>query len=98
MPLAALALLAFVADSAPENWPGWRGPRTDGLSRETGVPIKIGSDNLKWKTPIPGVGHSSPIVWDDSVFVTTAIETASPSQRLLLRLDRNTGKVIWSKV
>jgi len=98
MKFAAALMLALVADSKPENWPGWRGLTADGLSRETGVPIKVGSHNLKWKTPIPGTGHSSPIVCEDSVFVTTATDAVKPSQRLLLRLDRHTGKAIWSKV
>lgn len=94
---AALFLL-FTADSSPQNWPGWRGPTADGLSRESGVPIKFGSENLKWKTAVPGVGHSSPIIWENSVFVTTAVKSATPSQRLLLRINRETGEVLWSKV
>ena len=98
MPYALAAFLLFAADSSPQNWPGWRGPTADGLSRETGIPIKVGSENLKWKTAIPGAGHSSPIIWENSVFVTTAVESPAPSQRLLLRLDRETGKVLWSKV
>src|SRR5690348_11220767 len=94
----ALAMAFFAADSTPENWPGWRGPTADGLSRESGIPTRVGSENLKWKTPIPGVGHSSPIVWNDSVFVTTAIESPTPTQRVLIRLERETGAVKWSRV
>ncbi|MDH3717351.1 MAG: PQQ-binding-like beta-propeller repeat protein, partial [Planctomycetota bacterium] len=55
-----------------ENWPGWRKDGT-GVSSEIGVPLQWGPDtNIRWKTPIPGEGLSSPIVWDDQVLVTTA--------------------------
>ena len=56
-----------------ENWPGWRGNGL-GISPETDLPLKWGeSEGVKWKTPIPGAGHSSPIVWENRIFVTTAV-------------------------
>ncbi|MHC4643598.1 MAG: outer membrane protein assembly factor BamB family protein, partial [Planctomycetota bacterium] len=56
-----------------ENWPGWRGDG-GGLSTEKNLPVKWGEEeNLKWKTPIAGTGHSSPIVWGNRVFVTAAV-------------------------
>jgi hypothetical protein len=46
------------------NWSQWRGPSGQGISTETGVPTEwSGTKNIKWKTPVPGRGHSSPIVW-----------------------------------
>jgi len=79
-----------------ENWPCWRGPRGDGTSLETSVPVRWSrSDNVLWKTPIPGKGHSSPIVWEDRVFLTTAIKETA--RRLLLCLDTATGKVLWQR-
>jgi outer membrane protein assembly factor BamB len=101
MPVRALVppfacLLCAVTLSA-EEWPGWRGPRGDGTSTETNVPLKWGKDeNLRWKVPIPGVGHSSPIVWGDRVFVTSCME--EDQKRLLLCLDRRDGKVLWQRV
>ena len=57
-----------------ENWPCWRGPRLDGTSLETGVPLQwSATQNVAWKTALPGVGHASPIVWDDRVFTVTAL-------------------------
>jgi len=55
-----------------QNWPGWRGDGS-GISHETGI-VKEWSEtkNIRWKTEIPGYGHSSPIVWDDFIFLTTA--------------------------
>jgi outer membrane protein assembly factor BamB len=77
-----------------EEWPQWRGPRGDGTSLETGIPIHwSATENIKWKTPIPGKGHSSPIVWGDRIFLTTCVE--QQQQRLLLCIDRNTGKTLW---
>ena len=67
--------IPFVTETEEDNWPQWRGPTGMGISTETGLPLNWGTDNnLLWKTPIEGKGHSSPIVWDDRVFLTTAIE------------------------
>jgi outer membrane protein assembly factor BamB len=80
-----------------EEWPGWRGPRGDGSSAETGLPVHwSAADNVAWKVPLPGVGHSSPIVWGDRVFVTTCLP--EDLQRLLLCLDRKDGKQLWQRV
>jgi outer membrane protein assembly factor BamB len=87
---------AVIDYCAGEDWPGWRGPRGDGTSLETGVPTKwSGSENVTWKTPIPGKGHSSPVIWGERIFLTTAI--AESKDRLLLSLDRKTGKILWSE-
>ncbi|MDH4241922.1 MAG: PQQ-binding-like beta-propeller repeat protein [Phycisphaerae bacterium] len=56
-----------------ENWPGWRGDGS-GISNEKDLPLEWSEqENVKWKTSIPGTGHSSPIVWKNHVFVTTAV-------------------------
>jgi outer membrane protein assembly factor BamB len=56
-----------------QDWPGWRGDGR-GISTEKNLPLKWSEDEgVKWKTPIPGAGHSSPIVWGNRVFVTTAV-------------------------
>ena len=73
---ALAVILSFPLIAAAENWPGWRGPDGNGVSSETDLPTKWSADTgIKWKTPIPGVGHASPIVWQDKVFVTTAVST-----------------------
>src|SRR5262249_13338950 len=95
--LTCLALLCLPAPTLAENWPGWRGPRGDGTSLKTKVPLRWSStENIRWKTPIPGQGHSSPIVWGDRVFGTTCLE--KEKQRLLLCLDRRDGKLLWQRV
>jgi outer membrane protein assembly factor BamB len=79
--LAALATcvltLAAAMQAAEPNWPQWRGPAGQGVSTETSLPTAWSpSDRIAWKTPVPGRAHSSPIVWGNRVFLTTAIEGA----------------------
>jgi outer membrane protein assembly factor BamB len=101
--LAAFLLFVTTGVTQAENWPGWRGPRGDGTVTEKGFPLKwSNSENVTWKTAIPGRGHSSPIVWDDRVFVTSCLEgdtkdKATPRDRVLICLDRKDGKILWQK-
>src|SRR5688572_15743994 len=69
----ALALAATATPGA-ENWPQWRGPNGQGVSNEKQLPAEWGPDkNILWKRPLDH-GYSSPIVWNDRIFLTTAIE------------------------
>ena len=96
---ATLGLLCTVllsVDGRAENWPGWRGPDGNAVSTEKNLPIRWGAtENVKWKTAIPGEGASSPIIWDDRVFVTSAMKNGA--RRVVHCLDRKTGQVLWSK-
>ncbi|HEY2589755.1 MAG TPA: PQQ-binding-like beta-propeller repeat protein [Tepidisphaeraceae bacterium] len=66
----------------------------DGTSTETSIPTHWSpTQNIRWKTSIPGKGHSSPIVWGDRIFVTTCLE--AQQKRMLLCIDRGSGKVLW---
>jgi outer membrane protein assembly factor BamB len=94
--LLAGILVSSPAISRAENWPGWRGPRGDGTSLETNIPVRWGPDtNIRWKTEIPGLGHASPVVWNDRIFTVTAV--TENEDRALLCLDRNTGRILWQK-
>jgi outer membrane protein assembly factor BamB len=87
--------LAVVSLNA-ENWPQFRGPTGQGISSEQGVPTRWSStDNVAWKTPLPGEGWSSPIVWGDRVFVTTATDNGVSCR--VLCLDRVTGQILWNR-
>jgi outer membrane protein assembly factor BamB len=67
--------IAATATSFAGNWPQWRGPDGSGISTEKNLPAEWSTTkNIKWKTPIEGRGHSSPIVWGNKIFLTTAIE------------------------
>lgn len=64
------------AESAADgNWPQFRGPGGLGVAEDVDVPLRWSADeNLLWKTAIEGLGHSSPIVWGEHIFVTTALD------------------------
>ena len=71
--IAGYVLLMSTGWATAGNWPGWRGDG-QGISSENNLPLKWSEqDKVKWKTPIPGTGHSSPIVWGNRLFVTTAV-------------------------
>jgi outer membrane protein assembly factor BamB len=74
--LITVALLGSTATAkVSTNWPQWRGPDGQGVSVETGLPIEwSNTKNVKWKTPLAGRGHSSPIVWGKKIFLTTALD------------------------
>ncbi len=96
-----IATLCFSATMIQaEEWPGWRGPRGDGTSAETGIADSWSpTQNIRWKTPIPGVGHSSPIVWGDRIFLTTCVnEGQNLGDRKVLCLDRVSGAILWDNV
>jgi outer membrane protein assembly factor BamB len=77
-----------------EDWPCFRGPSHQGISQEKGTPTQwSATSNIRWKTPIPGLGWSSPIILGDRVFVTTALDDGVSLH--LLCLDRPSGKVVW---
>ena len=68
-------LYSPIASAMGANWPQWRGPDSQGVSPEKNVPAEwTGTKNVKWKTPLQGRAHSSPIVWGKKIFLTTAIE------------------------
>ena len=72
--LTLLLCLAPLPLHAATRWPQFRGPGGAGVSAETQLPEEWSIDkNIAWKTQVPGYGWSSPIVWGDKVFVTTAV-------------------------
>ncbi len=90
-----VCILLMVPVSLAENWPGFRGPGRQGISGETKVPTAWSTtENIAWKIAIEGKGWSSPIVWGDRVFVTTAIEEGQSFR--LICLDRKTGVIVWN--
>ena len=89
-----------------ENWPQFRGPGGLGISKERGLPVTWNeTENVAWKTAMPGYGSSSPIALDGKLYITcySGYGMASKSGRmedlmlLLVCVDSKTGKIIWSK-
>jgi len=75
-----LCLFMVVSTSAKDlNWPTWRGPTSNGVAPEGNPPIEFSEDlNVRWKIAIPGKGLSTPVVWDDQIFITTAVSIDKP--------------------
>jgi outer membrane protein assembly factor BamB len=78
-----------------ENWPNWRGPFYDGSTTETNLPDHWSkTENTKWIAPLPGRSGSTPIIWNDSVFVTSPDHAGN---LLLVSIDTASGKTRWQK-
>ena len=75
-----IILFSLVTNSFAQNisdWPQWRGPLATGAAEKGNPPVEFSeTKNLKWKTPIPGKGHATPVVWEKNIIVQTAIPTA----------------------
>ena len=93
---AAVRMIADEGDAA-QQWPRWRGPSGQGLATGTGYPDTwSGTDNVVWKVPVPGSGNSSPIVWKDRIFLTTAQDGGRRLSVLAFR--RGDGALDWETV
>ena len=85
------------------NWGHWRGPTGNGAATEGTPPTEWSAEkNVKWKVEIPGRGSSSPVVWDNQVFITTAVPVDPKARNgkldyQLLCFDRSNGKLLWQK-
>ena len=75
LPVLVLSSLSFAAD--PAAWPKWRGPHETGVANGTAPTEWSTTKNIVWTANIPGRGHSSPVIWGDQVFITTAIPTSA---------------------
>jgi outer membrane protein assembly factor BamB len=90
---ADVRMVGFEGEGA-KYWPAWRGPSAQGLASGSGYPDTwSGSQGVLWKQPVPGRGNSSPIVWGDRIFLTTAYDGG---RRLsLLAFRRTDGSQLW---
>jgi outer membrane protein assembly factor BamB len=88
MPILILLVVLTLTQAADAiepaiNWPSFRGPAASGVADGAEIPTAFSTEkneNIRWKTAIPGLGHSCPIVWGDCVYVTTAISSAGESK------------------
>lgn len=94
--LASLAILAAASSgSAESRWEQWRGPRGDGHAVEANVPTTWDATSVIWKTAIKGRGQSSPIVWGDRIFLTTALDNGK--SRVVMCVRASDGVVLWEQ-
>src|SRR4051812_31841841 len=79
--LGSMAKLSAASFSADANWPQWRGPLANGLAPKGNPPTAWSeTNNIKWKGKVPGSGDATPIMWNDQVFIQTAVATGKKSQ------------------
>ncbi len=97
MPAVVLLLWGCCADSAQaENWPRFRGENGTGVSAQKGFPTTWSPGDYAWIVELPGLGHSSPSIWGEKLFITSAVDEGA--LRYLFCLNAVTGKQIWSRV
>jgi len=97
--LCVYCIFAFTTTSAqePENWARFRGPNGQGISKAKDLPTHWNTEeNIAWKTDIPGEGWSSPIVWNNHIFLTTATENGKNCH--VIAINRKTGEILWDKI
>ena len=88
-----LAALLYSGSSEAGNWARFRGENGSGLSDQTGIPAKWTENDYAWKVDLPHIGHSAPIIWEKSLFVTSATEGGG--ERFLHCLDADSGEQRW---
>ncbi len=87
------ASLILINNGFAENWHQWRGPNNDGISNETDVPIQWSqTENVRWRLPLPGQAASTPVVWGDKIFLTSA-----DGSELVLMCVSTEGEELWKR-
>ena len=95
-PIAGVLLvLLAVGVTRCENWDRFRGPNGDGQSDAAGIPSEWTPADYAWKISLPGLGHSSPVVWGDRLFVTSADN--GTGEQILMAFDARTGSQLWEQ-
>src|SRR4051812_31401096 len=90
-----IGLLLVATTAAADTWPRFRGPNGTGIAENQNIPVKWTKENILWKIPLVGDGNSSPIIWNDFLFVQSASKDAS--KRLLICMNSKTGETKWTK-
>ena len=90
--LTFLLLGSLGAPLAADTWPHWRGPSMDGISSERALPTTwSATENVAWRLPLPAFSGSTPIIWNDTIFLNVATERAHGADRALGRRPQQTG-------
>ncbi|MBN78669.1 MAG: hypothetical protein CMJ70_00905 [Planctomycetaceae bacterium] len=90
-----LLLGSTMLSHGQEQWPRFRGVAGAGVSSQKGLPVQWEQGDYEWKTALPGLGHGSPSVWDEHLFLVSA--EADGKSRVLLDIDTTTGKIRWQR-
>ena len=88
--ISAFLSLLFLSALPAEDWPQWRGPLSNGVSGESGLPDRWSAgEHIAWKAALAGLGASSPIVWGDKIFVTSQTGIVPVQQGMRPQLARD---------
>jgi hypothetical protein len=90
-------LFLLISASAPENyqWTRFRGSDGQGIDLKGDVPITWDSSDIRWRTPLPGTGNASPVVWANKIFVTSAADEKDLGY--VMAVDHRDGKILWKR-
>jgi outer membrane protein assembly factor BamB len=95
--IVVLVAAAFCTQTAvAQNWSRFRGENGSGISEQKGIPTTWSPGDYAWNIELPGLGHAAPVIWDDKLFVTTAVDEGA--LRYLYCLNADTGEEIWSRL
>jgi len=95
---ASLVFCLTALSSAPltaQEWTRFRGPNGTGISPAKGIPVTWTEADFRWRVPIPGDGHSQPVIWGDRIFQTSSLQAGK--ERALFCLQKSDGKELWSQ-
>lgn len=95
LPLALILSAALTASVCAQEWTRFRGPNGSGISSSKAIPSEISDGDILWKTDLPGVGHSSPVIWMDKVFVTTTGDQSGGFSTVCA--DAKSGAIRWTR-
>lgn len=90
----AAAVVGNGAANAQSHWPQWRGPRGDGHAAAA-APTKWSAESTAWKSALPGVGQSSPAIWGERMFLTSALENGR--RRIVFCISLRDGRLLWQQ-
>jgi outer membrane protein assembly factor BamB len=93
--LHCVLLLVLAQPVAGQQWTRFRGPNGCGQSDAATIPVTWTTKDYKWRVKLPGIGYSSPVIWGNRVFITSAIE--EDATRIIRCLDTSDGSLIWKR-
>src|SRR5207237_5984727 len=91
--LAIIGTLLVASLATGQEWPRFRGPNGSGIS-DTALPTRWTDKDYRWQVKLPGPGHSSPVLWGQRIFVTSAVGT---DKLHLVCMDAGTGRTNWTR-
>ncbi|HUE96949.1 MAG TPA: hypothetical protein VMN39_09825, partial [Longimicrobiaceae bacterium] len=95
--LLSVSLIPLLSTGAEaQEWTRFRGPDGAGISEAKGIPVQCDASAAAWTVTLPGVGHSSPVIWGDRVFLTF-LEEGSDDSRSLACVSLKDGSTLWEK-